>query len=158
MDLDRSIYVNVDALTSVGRNWSPIARTMFLDVRDKDDVLLRSPWTLLDANFITTRRPAHGLTERQYLHSLIWRSVDIWTFQIVRWTCEWLYIHNIWWWLKRKEAFFFFFTVHLPCWVSCLFINSRNLQTKVRRGVLMSCPFSCFWLTCQTCSSPKVRT
>jgi len=34
---------------------------MFLDIRDEDDILFRSPWAFFDAIFITARRPSHGL-------------------------------------------------------------------------------------------------
>lgn len=46
--------------TSVGRNWSPIPWTMFLNVRDQDDVFLWSPWPFLHPNFVTARWPSHN--------------------------------------------------------------------------------------------------
>ncbi len=131
-------WIYVLALTSVGRHWSPISWTILLDVRDKDDVLLRSPWTLLDANFITARRPPHGLLSPLSLTDTL-SSGFYGAFTL----CDGHvsgYIHGDLW--ERKH----FFTLLIYPAESCHFINFKlyivNLETKVSRRVeyLLSFP------------------
>lgn len=61
--------------TGVCRHWSPISGAMLLDIGDQDDVLFWGPRTLLDTNFITARRPSHGLFSSQTLSLSLCLSV-----------------------------------------------------------------------------------
>jgi len=48
-------------ITSISGNGTPITRTVFLNVRDEDDIFLRRPRTLLHPYFVTARWPSHSI-------------------------------------------------------------------------------------------------
>lgn len=96
--------------TCVSRHWSPISRSMFLDVWHQDDVFFRRPRTLLDTNFITARRPSHDFCK------LPPSSPPAFPYDALSLLVPWhvsVYI------LGERGTFF---TVHLPLWLACLFL------------------------------------
>lgn len=123
--------------TCISRNWSPISRSMFLDVRHQDDVFFRCPRTLLDANFITARRPSHDYSYPPP------SSPPAFPMLLSHFGAlsMWVFIYLMTW---RKG--YLFFTVDLPPWLTSLFYYFFQIVNYTIKVSLSSCVSTAIFL------------
>jgi hypothetical protein len=75
--------------TCVSRHRSPVSRTMFLDVRNQDDIFLWCPWSFLHSNLVTAWWSSHLY--------LLYVNITLWLGE--EWNGLWYeQREGLWWW------------------------------------------------------------